>query len=192
VRSEKPAVSLWAVLQLRRSVASVPRSSPGHVMWDLWWTKWRWGRFSSSTSVSPVSFHSINCSTITTVYHLGLAEQTSMAAVPSGLGLTPLRMTTKNKSQWTESEGNHRALSSDNADQSTTSDPQTHYIILSPAPRPSVFPANLLSVFTVASWMLPRLGCNVAQWSIRRGAHFILQQLAENCTKQIYEHVSSL
>jgi hypothetical protein len=23
------------------------------VMWDLWWTKWRWGRFSPSTSVSP-------------------------------------------------------------------------------------------------------------------------------------------
>jgi hypothetical protein len=28
----------------------------------LWWTKWRWGRFSPSTSVSPANFHSTNCS----------------------------------------------------------------------------------------------------------------------------------
>jgi hypothetical protein len=33
-------------------------------MWDLWWTKWRWGRFSSSTSVSPANLHSTNFSTI--------------------------------------------------------------------------------------------------------------------------------
>jgi hypothetical protein len=26
-----------------------PGSNPGVVMWDLWWTKWRWGRFSPST-----------------------------------------------------------------------------------------------------------------------------------------------
>jgi hypothetical protein len=28
-------------------------------MWDLWWTKWHWGRFSPSTSAS----HSTDCST---------------------------------------------------------------------------------------------------------------------------------
>jgi hypothetical protein len=28
-----------------------PGSSPGQVMWDLWRTKWHWGRFSPSTSV---------------------------------------------------------------------------------------------------------------------------------------------
>jgi hypothetical protein len=33
---------------------------PGLVMWDLWWTKWRWGRFSPSTSVSPANLHSTN------------------------------------------------------------------------------------------------------------------------------------
>jgi hypothetical protein len=22
-----------------------PGSNPGQVMWDLWWTKWHWGRF---------------------------------------------------------------------------------------------------------------------------------------------------
>jgi hypothetical protein len=26
-----------------------PGPSPGLVMWDLWWTKWCWGRFSPST-----------------------------------------------------------------------------------------------------------------------------------------------
>jgi hypothetical protein len=29
-------------------------------MWDLWWTKWHWGRFSPSTSVSPANSHSPN------------------------------------------------------------------------------------------------------------------------------------
>jgi hypothetical protein len=38
------------------------------VMWDLWWTKWSWGRFSPSTAVSP------NFSTITIIYHLGLVQ----------------------------------------------------------------------------------------------------------------------
>jgi hypothetical protein len=33
------------------------------VTWDLWWTKWHWGRFSPSTSVSPANFHSTDCST---------------------------------------------------------------------------------------------------------------------------------
>jgi hypothetical protein len=30
-------------------------------MWDLWWTKWHCGRFSTSTSVSPAK-HSTDCS----------------------------------------------------------------------------------------------------------------------------------
>jgi hypothetical protein len=50
------------------------RGGPGLVMWDLWWTKWRWGRFSPSTSVSPANLHSINCSTITLIYHLELVQ----------------------------------------------------------------------------------------------------------------------
>jgi hypothetical protein len=49
-------------------------ASPGLVMWDLWWTKWRWGRFSPSTSVSPANVYSTNCSTITLIYHLGLVQ----------------------------------------------------------------------------------------------------------------------
>jgi hypothetical protein len=35
-----------------------PGFKPGLVMWDLWWTKWRWGRFSRSTSISSANPHS--------------------------------------------------------------------------------------------------------------------------------------
>jgi hypothetical protein len=38
------------------------------VMWDLCWTKWRWGRFSPSTSVSPANLYSTSCSTNTIIY----------------------------------------------------------------------------------------------------------------------------
>jgi hypothetical protein len=37
---------------------------PGLAKWDLWWTKWRWGRFSPSTSVSPANLHSTKFSII--------------------------------------------------------------------------------------------------------------------------------
>jgi hypothetical protein len=46
-------------------------------LWDLGWTKWRWGRFSPSTSVSPANLHSTNFSTITIIYHLGLVQYAS-------------------------------------------------------------------------------------------------------------------
>jgi hypothetical protein len=49
-------------------------SKPGLGMWDLWWTKWYWGRFSSSTSVSPANLHSTNFSTITIISHPGLVQ----------------------------------------------------------------------------------------------------------------------
>jgi hypothetical protein len=39
-----------------------PGSVPGKVMWDLWRTKWHWGRFSPSISVFPANYHSTNCS----------------------------------------------------------------------------------------------------------------------------------
>jgi hypothetical protein len=35
---------------------------PGEVMWDLLLTKWHWGSFSPSTSVSTANSHSTNCS----------------------------------------------------------------------------------------------------------------------------------
>jgi hypothetical protein len=34
-------------------VAQAVRRRPRSAMWDLWWTKWHWCRFSPSTSVSP-------------------------------------------------------------------------------------------------------------------------------------------
>jgi hypothetical protein len=46
-------------------------------MWDLWWTKWHWDRFSLSTSASPANLHSTNCSTITIIYHLGPVQYAS-------------------------------------------------------------------------------------------------------------------
>jgi hypothetical protein len=54
-------------------------------MWDLWWTKWPWGRFSPSTSVSPANSHSTECSIDIIIYHLGLvqyAKQWSQYQVP--------------------------------------------------------------------------------------------------------------
>jgi hypothetical protein len=58
-----------------------PRSSTGQVVWDLWWTKWHWGRFSPSTSVSPANLHSTDCSTfiiiiiIIIIYHPGMVQK---------------------------------------------------------------------------------------------------------------------
>jgi hypothetical protein len=46
-------------------------------MWDLWWTKWRWDRFSPSAPVSPAKLHSTNFSTITITYHPGLVKYAS-------------------------------------------------------------------------------------------------------------------
>jgi hypothetical protein len=35
-----------------------PGSILGQSMWDLWWTKWHWDRFSQRISVFPCQFHS--------------------------------------------------------------------------------------------------------------------------------------
>jgi hypothetical protein len=42
-------------------------------MWDLWWKKWHWGRFSPSTSVSLANSHPTNCCTLT-YHHPGLVQ----------------------------------------------------------------------------------------------------------------------
>jgi uncharacterized integral membrane protein len=57
-------------------------------MWDLWWTKWRWGRFSPSTLVSSVNSHFNDYFTII-IYRPGLVVGQIVADVPSGLSLTP-------------------------------------------------------------------------------------------------------
>jgi hypothetical protein len=62
------AVSRWF------PTAAARVQNPGLVMWDLWWTKWRWCRFYFSEYFGFLSgnLHSTNFSTITTTYHLGL------------------------------------------------------------------------------------------------------------------------
>jgi hypothetical protein len=75
-RAIAQAVSSWL------PTAAARGSSPGLVMWDLWWTKWRWGRFSPSTSVSPANLHSTYFSSVILIYHLGLYNRPEMAAVP--------------------------------------------------------------------------------------------------------------
>jgi hypothetical protein len=44
-------------------------------MWDLCWTKWHWGRFSPSTSVSPANTYSTECCTFIIIQHSGLVQQ---------------------------------------------------------------------------------------------------------------------
>jgi hypothetical protein len=55
-------------------------------MWGLWWTKWHWGRFSKSTSISPVN-HSTNFSII--IITRGWYNRPLVAAVPTGPNWTP-------------------------------------------------------------------------------------------------------
>jgi hypothetical protein len=55
-RAIAQAVSRWL------PTAAVWGSRPGLSYGILWWTEWRWGRFSPSTSVSPAKFPSTNCS----------------------------------------------------------------------------------------------------------------------------------
>jgi hypothetical protein len=68
-----------AAPKLKRLVAGFPPRRPGfkneskHVGF-VWWTKWRWGRFSPSTSVSPANLYSTNISTITITNHPGLVQ----------------------------------------------------------------------------------------------------------------------
>jgi hypothetical protein len=51
-------------------------------MWDLWWTKWRWARFSPRTLVSPANIHSICFSTIFFTITRGWHNRPGVAAVP--------------------------------------------------------------------------------------------------------------
>jgi hypothetical protein len=44
---------------MAQAVSCRTGSTPGQSMWNLWWTKWHWDRFSPpSTSVFPCQFHS--------------------------------------------------------------------------------------------------------------------------------------
>jgi hypothetical protein len=63
-------------------------SSPSQVMCGLWWTKWHWGWFSPSTSISPAN-HPTDCSTLIIIIITGCTVGQTVADVPSGL--TPLQ-----------------------------------------------------------------------------------------------------
>jgi hypothetical protein len=85
-------------------------SSPGQSMWDLWWTKWHWGRFSLSTWVPlpilipPTAPHSSSVSSgAGTVGQIG-------AQVPSGLSLTPSQETKKKKVQSPDKDWQHTQM----------------------------------------------------------------------------------
>jgi hypothetical protein len=54
-----------------RRLLTVAAVSRGWVMWDLWWSKWHWCRF--SPSISPTNSHSTDCS-ILTICHAGLVQ----------------------------------------------------------------------------------------------------------------------
>jgi hypothetical protein len=89
----------WKTLYTSRTTQEVPGhssgppepgSSPGHVMWDLWRTKWHCGRFSRSISVSSANSHSTDCSTLTINQHPGLVQLGQLVAdVPNELSLNP-------------------------------------------------------------------------------------------------------
>jgi hypothetical protein len=68
---------LTQVVSYRLPTAAARVRAQFQVTWDLWWTKWHWGRFSSSTSVSPSNSHSTDCSTFIIIYHPGLVQYTN-------------------------------------------------------------------------------------------------------------------
>jgi hypothetical protein len=60
-------------------------SGPGLVKWDLWWTKWRWWKFSPRTSVSSANLHSTKFSIL--IITRGRYNRPEVAEVPSGLSM---------------------------------------------------------------------------------------------------------
>jgi hypothetical protein len=53
-------------------------------MWDLWWTKWRWGRFPLSSFIPPIAPQSPSS------VNWGWYNKPVVAAIASGLSLTPI------------------------------------------------------------------------------------------------------
>jgi hypothetical protein len=74
-RAIAQAVSRWLPTAAARVRARV-------CLWDLWWTKWRWGRFSPSILVSPANVHSTKFSILTITR--GRHNRPEVADVPSG------------------------------------------------------------------------------------------------------------
>jgi hypothetical protein len=77
----------------RRSLIGGPGSYPGQSMWDLWWTKWHWGRLSLSffSFLLSMSFHH--------VFHAHISPEGwgigPLVAAVQRHNVTPLTSTTK-------------------------------------------------------------------------------------------------
>jgi hypothetical protein len=68
-------------------------------MWDLWWTKWYWGRFSPSTSFPlPIFIPPTAPQSLWSIIR-GWYNRPVVAAVPSGLSLTPPQEKTKTRTE---------------------------------------------------------------------------------------------
>jgi hypothetical protein len=97
-------------------------------MWDLWWTKWRWGRFSPNTSVSSANLHSTNFSAVTITYHPGLVQLASSGRSTKRLSLTPPRI--KKKKFFNPSKKNSFGCAAKRKSQKVISTPTHSSIIL--------------------------------------------------------------
>jgi hypothetical protein len=76
--SKKGAIQTWprgrAITQVvSYQLPTAATRDRAQFMWDLWWTKWHWSRFSPSTSVSLANSHSTECFTLI-IYHPGLVQ----------------------------------------------------------------------------------------------------------------------
>jgi hypothetical protein len=58
---------MWTLWGREKSFASAGKQI------NLFWTKWHWGRYSPSISVSLASSHSTDCPTLI-IYHPGLVQ----------------------------------------------------------------------------------------------------------------------
>jgi hypothetical protein len=61
-------------LKLLQQIAAARVRAQVRSCGDLWWTKWHWGRFSPSTSVSPANLHSTDCSIFIIIHNPGLVQ----------------------------------------------------------------------------------------------------------------------
>jgi hypothetical protein len=98
----------------KRLVAGFPPRRPGFESgsgkWNLWWTKWRWGRFPPSASVSPANINSTKFSIITITR--GRYNRPVVADVPSGHNMdsTPHYANEKHVAEWYTSSHGERFL----------------------------------------------------------------------------------
>jgi hypothetical protein len=65
--------------------SSSTQSLASLVKWNLWWTKWLWGRFLPSALVSTANFYSTKFSILTVTW--GRYSRPEVVDVPSGPGL---------------------------------------------------------------------------------------------------------